>query len=274
MVSLPVELCLPRNQSLVQKGIPVVNASPERRRIEQGPLSSRPGRRVGRLAVLRSSADGQAALTDRWPVARLMLAWLVGGVLLAPATAAAAAVGSVFVSYSADGVPSYASQRLDASYRLFIRGEAPVEERSKAAKKPLSDSRQPGRRQLTPLIEHYARVHQVTPELVAAVIGVESGFNPRAVSRKGALGAMQLMPATAARYGVTNAADPAQNIDAGVRHLKDLLNEHQGNVALALAAYNAGQGAVARHGGRIPPYRETMLYVPAVLAAAARGNRQ
>jgi soluble lytic murein transglycosylase-like protein len=83
---------------------------------------------------------------------------------------------------------------------------------------------------------------------------------------------MQLMPATAARYGVTDPGDPAQNIDAGVRHLKDLLNvQHQGNVALALAAYNAGQGAVARHGGRIPPYRETMLYVPAVLAAAARG---
>ena len=272
MVSLPVELCLPRNQSLVQKGILVVNASPDRHRTGKGPLSSRPGHRVGRVAVLKSNADGQAALTDRWPLARRALAWLVGGVLLVPATALA--VGSVFVSYSADGVPSYASQRLDTSYRLFIRGEAPVEERSKAAKKPLSDSRQHGRQQLTPLIEHYARVHQVTPELVAAVIGVESGFNPRAVSRKGALGAMQLMPATAARYGVTNAADPAQNIDAGVRHLKDLLNEHQGNVALALAAYNAGQGAVARHGGRIPPYRETMLYVPAVLAAAARGNRQ
>ncbi len=85
---------------------------------------------------------------------------------------------------------------------------------------------------------------------------------------------MQLMPATAARYGVTDAGDAAQNIDAGVRHLRDLLNAHQGNVALALAAYNAGQGAVAKHRGRIPPYPETMLYVPAVLAAAARGNRQ
>jgi soluble lytic murein transglycosylase-like protein len=124
---------------------------------------------------------------------------------------------------------------------------------------------------LTPLIEHFARLHQVEPELVAAVVAVESGFNTAAVSPAGASGAMQLMPATAARYGVTNAADPAQNIDAGVRHLKDLLRLHGGNVALALAAYNAGQGAVARNGGRIPPYRETMLYVPAVLAAAARG---
>ena len=188
--------------------------------------------------------------------------------------ALAATVGNVFVSYSAEGVPSYASQRLDASYRLFISGETVPNVRSKASRKAVSESYQQGKLQLTPLIEHYARVHDVTPALVAAVVGVESGFNPRAVSPKGAAGAMQLMPATAARYGVTDPGDPEQNIDAGVRHLKDLLVQHQGNVALALAAYNAGQGAVARHGGRIPPYRETMLYVPAVLAAAARGNRQ
>ena len=124
------------------------------------------------------------------------------------------------------------------------------------------------------MIEHYARLHNVPQDLVAALVGVESGFNTRAVSPKGAAGAMQLMPATAARYGVTNPEDPAQNIDAGVRHLKDLLVLHQGNVALALASYNAGQGAVARHGSRIPPYRETMLYVPAVLAAAARGTQR
>lgn len=190
--------------------------------------------------------------------------------------AGAAAPGSVFVSYSADGVPSYASQRLDASYRLFIRGEeAPTPlAPARLSVRPASDGRAQGKQELTPLIQHYARLHKVMPELVAAVIGVESGYNARAVSPKGALGAMQLMPATAARYGVTDAGDPAQNINAGVRHLKDLLDLHQGNVALALAAYNAGQGAVARHGGRIPPYRETMLYVPAVLAAAAKGNRQ
>lgn len=83
---------------------------------------------------------------------------------------------------------------------------------------------------------------------------------------------MQLMPATGERYGLTGAhswRDPERNIDAGVRHLKDLLSQHQGNVALALAAYNAGAGAVSRHQARIPPYRETMLYVPAVLAKSA-----
>jgi len=200
------------------------------------------------------------------------LALLLGTLFLS--CARAATTGDVFVSYSAEGVPSYASHRLDASYRLFIRGETISEGRNKASRKAAGDTPQAGKRQLTPLIEHYARLHDVTPALVAAVVSVESGFNSRAVSPKGAAGAMQLMPATAARYGVTDPGDPAQNIDAGVRHLKDLLVQHQGNVALALAAYNAGQGAVARHGGRIPPYRETMLYVPAVLAAAARGTRQ
>lgn len=86
---------------------------------------------------------------------------------------------------------------------------------------------------------------------------------------------MQLMPATAARYGLSGPdtwRDPERNIDAGARHLKDLLVQHQGNLALALAAYNAGPGAVARHRGRIPPYRETMLYVPAVLARFAAAS--
>ncbi len=248
----------------------------------------------GMAEVERSNADGTTRFPDpmprssRWArdewraanangcsrqraLASLSLALLLGGLALYPLPAAA--LGSVFVSYSADGVPSYASQRLDASYRLFIRGETAPESHSKVSKRPAGEGRQQGKLQLTPLIEHYARVHNVTPELVAAVVGVESGYNARALSPKGAVGAMQLMPATAARYGVTNPEDPAQNIDAGVRHLKDLLNEHHGNVALALAAYNAGQGAVARHGGRIPPYRETMLYVPAVLAAAARGSQ-
>jgi soluble lytic murein transglycosylase-like protein len=98
------------------------------------------------------------------------------------------------------------------------------------------------------------------------VVDVESNSNPRAVSSKGAVGAMQLMPSTAAMYGVTDSTDPAQNIEAGILHLKYLLSLHQGNVALALAAYNAGEGAVSKYSNNIPPYRETMLYVSAVLA--------
>jgi soluble lytic murein transglycosylase-like protein len=105
---------------------------------------------------------------------------------------------------------------------------------------------------------------------VLSLIDVESRFDPQAISPKGARGLMQLLPATAARYGMhalTELHDPQRNIDLGVRHLKDLLQSNQDNWALALAAYNAGNGAVQR-GQRIPAYRETMLYVPAVLVRA------
>jgi hypothetical protein len=115
------------------------------------------------------------------------------------------------------------------------------------------------------LIAEAAAAHEVDANLVRAVIRVESAFRPKARSHKGAMGLMQLMPATARQYGVLDAYDPAENIDAGVRHLRRLLDRY--GVRLALAAYNAGEGTVDRYGG-VPPYRETRNYVKKVMALA------
>ena len=109
-------------------------------------------------------------------------------------------------------------------------------------------------------IEQAAASHNVDPNLVRSVVKVESNFNPNAVSRKGAMGLMQLMPATARSLKVSNPFDPAQNVDAGVRHLKRLLESYGGDVRLSLAAYNAGSNAVARSAG-VPRFRETQNYV-------------
>jgi soluble lytic murein transglycosylase-like protein len=105
----------------------------------------------------------------------------------------------------------------------------------------------------------------IQAQLVRAVIVVESGFNPRAVSKKGAIGLMQLQPATARRYGVKNIYDPTENVRAGANYLRDLLARFDSNLELALAAYNAGEEAVERYGRHVPPYRETLAYVPSVM---------
>ncbi len=109
-------------------------------------------------------------------------------------------------------------------------------------------------------IDAAAARHNVDPSLVRSVVKVESNFNPNAVSRKGAMGLMQLMPSTARSLNVVNPFDPVQNVDAGVRHLRKLLDSYNGNVRLSLAAYNAGSGAVARSAG-VPHFRETQNYV-------------
>ncbi|MGC2764884.1 MAG: lytic transglycosylase domain-containing protein [Candidatus Acidiferrum sp.] len=119
------------------------------------------------------------------------------------------------------------------------------------------------------LVREAAERHRVDPALVRAVIETESNWNPSAVSRKGALGLMQLIPTTAQRFGVNDAFSPKQNVDAGVKYLKTLLERYNGNLDLALAAYNAGEGAVDRAHG-VPAFRETRNYVQRVQEAYYR----
>ena len=126
-------------------------------------------------------------------------------------------------------------------------------------------------REVDSAIEAAARRHNVDANLVRALIRVESNFNSHAVSRKGAMGLMQLMPSTARQLKVTNPFDPDQNVDAGVRHLKKLLQDFNGNVKLSLAAYNAGAGAVHRNAG-IPNYAETRNYVSRITALYNSGD--
>ena len=120
-------------------------------------------------------------------------------------------------------------------------------------------------RKFAPIVARAARTHGVDEALVHAVIFAESSYDPDAISPAGASGLMQLMPATAAQYGVRDLFDPAQNVGGGVRLLRDLLKRFDGNVELALAAYNAGAYAVIRAGNRVPSHPETAAYVPKVI---------
>ena len=125
---------------------------------------------------------------------------------------------------------------------------------------------QQNRRQLAPLIRQQAREFKVDPALVMAVIHAESAYDKDAVSKAGAVGLMQLMPATAKRFGVHNRTNAAQNVKGGVKYLRYLLEMFQFNLKLALAAYNAGESAVLKYGNNIPPYPETENYVEKVVA--------
>jgi len=117
----------------------------------------------------------------------------------------------------------------------------------------------------TPTIDRIARHYQLPTAFVHAVVTAESAYDPEAISRAGAVGLMQLMPDTAKRYGVRNRRDPSQNVDGGIRYLRDLLQMFNNDAVLALAAYNAGENAVKKHGNQVPPYTETRTYVNKVL---------
>jgi soluble lytic murein transglycosylase-like protein len=189
----------------------------------------------------------------------------------------------------ADGVAHFADQKLDARYKLFMKDGGKLDSGRLAARQAQAagadiDLEQhklyryvinhPNIKTVEPLIHQIAGRQDVDPALVKAVMAVESGFNPSAVSPKGAIGLMQVIPDTGARFGVSadarrtveqKLADPRTNITAGVRYLSWLMQLFPNNLELVLAAYNAGEGAVQRYNNRIPPYPETRQYVSTVL---------
>lgn len=177
--------------------------------------------------------------------------------------------GSIYLRMQNEGSIELSNVPEDDSYQLLVA--APIAEMALSS---LPDyAPEPSLRSLTARVARFrelvsatARRHSLDPRLLHALIAVESGYNPQAVSPKGAVGLMQLMPGTAQRYGVHDRRDPQQNLLAGARYLGDLLRQFNNDLPLALAAYNAGEQAVIRHGYRIPPFRETMAYVPKVLA--------
>src|SRR6185503_14143317 len=154
------------------------------------------------------------------------------------------------------------TQPADARYKLFSKNRpGPTTEEPNA----LPGAEGVATSQFSAHILAAAKATKVDAALIHAVISVESGYNPSARSVAGAVGLMQLMPGTAKRYGVKNRLDPVQNIRGGARYLRDLQVMFGDNLPLVLAAYNAGEYAVMKYGRRIPPYRETVAYVPKVM---------
>ena len=189
--------------------------------------------------------------------------------------AAGSARADIYMYVGADGTQHFSNVPTDSRYVLAMRTGS----HCRHAAPGKSGINQTGRNKLNLQIQRAASQYHVDPALLHAVITTESGYRPRAVSNKGAMGLMQLMPATARRYGARNAFDPDQNILAGTEYLHKLLTRFDGKLRLALAAYNAGTKAVLKYGG-VPPFPETEAYVPKVIGwyrhyrneAGLRGN--
>lgn len=181
--------------------------------------------------------------------------------LVAASLVAGPASADIYVYTSPDGVRHYTNQPTRPEFTLIV---AVLQDEGRANRAKVQPKA--GRvAEYAPYVEAAATEFGLDSALVHAVITAESGYNPAAVSRVGAQGLMQLMPQTAKRYAVKDSFDPLQNIRGGTRYLRDLLELFENDVELAVAAYNAGENAVIKYGRQIPPYRETLAYVPKVM---------
>ncbi len=185
-----------------------------------------------------------------------MAACLLGVLLLAPATTAAA----VYRYIDKQGRVYFTDKPEHSGYRKLVQTW-------KGWREPSFDARQfrANQRRFAPLLAEIAREQRLPDALVHAVVTAESAYDPDALSSAGAVGLMQLMPATARRFGVTNRNNPRDNVTGGTRYLRVLIDLFGNDLRLALAAYNAGENAVIRHGRKVPPYPETQRYVRKVL---------
>ena len=179
------------------------------------------------------------------------------------AVAAPAAEADVWKFVDRHGVVHLSDRRMGPGSELLVRGKKRVKKASVSSRNALGDLKVNEKR-YTRLIDRVSRELSLDRNLIHAVVRVESAFDPRAVSRAGAVGLMQLMPGTAERYGVRDSRNPTQNVYAGVLHLRKLIQQFN-DVVLALAAYNAGENAVIQYGYKVPPYPETQNYVRKVL---------
>lgn len=244
---------------------------PRRRCVAPGEAELQGGQDVE--SITWSAARSRAARTVRWAVAALALAWPL------------AAAADIYVLVEPNGTKRFSNQPDDPRYRLYLK--EPTEYKVKPAA-ALGATRNPGDYRLRnpharmpdpfknprlkgrPFqvhVQQAAKAHEVDPALVHAVIAAESNYDPKAVSNKGAIGLMQIMPDTGRRYGARtkDLYSPAHNIAVGVRYLAELIEMFDGDLELAIASYNAGENAVKRFGRRVPPYPETRAYVPRVL---------
>jgi soluble lytic murein transglycosylase-like protein len=170
------------------------------------------------------------------------------------------AAAEIYKYRGSDGDIHFTDKPMKGNYRLLWRSG------KKKNKSNFNLARfRKNKAELTPLIDAVAKQLHLHPGLLHAVVMVESAYDPKALSKKGARGLMQLMPATADRYGVTDSYNPRQNLRGGAEYLRDLLKLFEFDIKLALAAYNAGENAVFKYGKTIPPYPETQNYVKKVL---------